>query len=544
MKTFKNIRLARAFALILLIGLTGCQKDWLDEQPLTALSEGTFWTSENDAMLALTGIYYGSNVGNNAYTNEYLIMESHTDDSGDKDGAIGSIYSGYLLPGDGQVVGSIWQRSYRTIFKANYFLKNVDKVKMDSQKKAQFIAEVRFLRAYEYFYLSVLYGGVPLIKDVLTIEEANTQSRNPLNEVVDFTISELTASAKDLPGIRPDNEKGRILKAAPLAIKGRLLMINKKWSEAASTYKEIIDLNQHIIDPRYKAIFEEKGENSKEIILSTNCVAGLYGNPQNQQNYHPDFYGGYQEINPFQGLIDAFLMKDGLPIEASPLYDPKKPFDNRDPRLYASIFLPEYTVFGGRLYLAHPKLTNTGIGQSIGATGYVCKKYVTDGYAGNQGSSGDDIILIRYAEVLLSYLESKLESGDNITQALLDETINKVRARQEVQMPPVSVTSQAALREIVRRERRVEFCLERLIRYMDIRRWGIFMDVMNTKFYGMKLTDDPQNYSDYKVEKSGKYSGHYSVLDKTGTITPQNALLPIPLYEININPKLVQNPGY
>ncbi len=544
MKVIKNISLVTVISLILSIGLAGCQKSWLDEQPLAQLSEASFWNTESDALLALTGVYNGSNVGNNGYNNELLIMASATDDSGYKAGAKGVIYSGYLVPGDAQVVQAIWQRAYRTIFKANYFLENIERVDMDADKKKEYIAEVKFLRAYEYFYLSVLYGGVPLITKVLTIEEANSQTRNSLEEIVDYAMTELTAAATDLPATRPENEKGRIVKAAPLAVKGRLLMIHEKWAEAAATYKEIMDLDAHIIDPRYKAIFEEEGENSKEIILSTNCIAGLYGNAQNQRNYHPDFYGGYQEDNAFQGLIDAFLMKDGLSIEESPLYNPAKPYDNRDPRLYASIFLPEYTVFRDKLYLGHPDLTTSGIASLIGATGYGWKKYVTEDYSGDQGSSGDDIILIRYAEVLLSYLESKLENGDNITQSLLDETINKVRARQEVGMPAVTETNADKLREIVRRERRVEFCLERLIRYMDIRRWGIFMEVMNRQFYGMKLTDNPDNYTKYSVETTGKYRGHYKVIDKTGSIKPEMALLPIPLYEININPKLEQNPGY
>src|SRR5690606_11476583 len=122
--------------------------------------------------------------------------------------------------------------------------------------------------------------------------------------------------------------------------------------------------------------------------------------------------------------------------------------------------------------------------------------------------------------------------------------INLVRGREAVGMPAVTETNPDALREIVRRERRIEFCLERLIRYMDIRRWGIFMEVMDRKFYGMKLTDNPDNYTDYAVETEGRYRGHYIVIDKRGSYTEANQLLPIPLYEININPSLEQNPGY
>ncbi|MEX2565272.1 MAG: RagB/SusD family nutrient uptake outer membrane protein [Cyclobacteriaceae bacterium] len=543
MKSIKKISIKVAAIIFLVIGQVGCDFDQhLDQQPLAQLSESTFWTSASDAKLALTGIYRVGNVGRVASTNEHLIMASYTDDSSYKFGSPGVIYAGYLNPGDGQVVGSIWNRAYQAIFRANYFLENIDKVDMDSQEKAELTAEARFLRAYEYFYMSVLYGGVPLITNVLTVEEANTQSRNSLQEVQNFSINELSEAAQDLPVSRPDDEKGRILKAAALAVQGRLLMIQEKWGEAADTYKQIIDLNEHIIDPRFKALFTVEGEGSKEIILHANHIAGLYGNSKSQKNYHPAIYGGYQEDNAFQNLVDAFLMEDGLPIEESPLYDPENPFENRDPRIYETLFLPGYTEFEGQLY---PNDPNFVIVNLHGATGYGWKKYIRENYSGDTFSSGDDIVHIRYAEVLLSYLESKIENGDNITQNLLDETINEVRSREAVDMPPVIETNRDELREIVRRERRVEFALERLIRYMDIRRWDIFMDVMNRQFYGMKITDDPENYDGgYEVETSGKYRGHYKVIDRTGHYQPYHKRIPIPLSEIDINPNLEQNPGY
>jgi hypothetical protein len=540
MKIFNRIRIVSAGILISIVSLSGCQKDLLDQQPLTDLSEGSFWQSEGDAMLALTGIYNGSSVGNNAYNNELLILASMTDDSDYKNSKVGLIYSGYVVSSDAQVVGSIWTRAYRTIFKANYFLANIDKVNMDATKKAQIIAEAKFLRAYEYSHLAMYYGGVPIIKQLVSIDESNNQVRAPLAEVYEYAKTELTAAAKDLPAVRVDSEKGRILKGAALAVRGRLELMDKKWADAAKTYKEIIDLNAHIVDPRYKAIFEERGENSKEIMLSTNCIAGLYGNPQNQLGYHPDVYGGYQEDGAYEELVNSYLMKDGLPVETSPLFDPANPFVNRDPRIYATLFLPEYTVFNGVKFTKD----NSGIGKLVGATGYGWKKYVTEGYAGNASSSGDDIIHIRYPEVLLGYLEAKIENNEPITQALLDETINKVRGRAEVAMPNVTELDRTRLREIVRRERRVEFALERVIRYMDIRRWGIWFDVMEQQFHGMKLTNTPETYTAAPVELTGKYRGHLKTINKKGSHKPGWALLPIPLTEIQLNPKLIQNPDY
>ena len=523
--------------MFIVITITGCGTNWLDEQPLTSISTPTFWKTESDAKLALNGIYRQSTVGDNSYTNLLMCYTSKIQDGEFKLAAIGSNYSGYFLPSTGEV-SSIWNRSYGAIFRANYFLENIESVEMDAGLKAQYTAEVRFLRAYEYFYLSLWFGGVPLINKVLTIEEANTQSRNSLDEIVNFTINELTEVAKDLPATRPDSDRGRIVKSAALGTKGRLLMINKRWGEAITTYQEIIGLNAHQIDPQYKGMFEEAGsKSSKEIMLSTSCITGLRPNQQNQTNYQPDMYGGYNETVPTQTLVDAFLMTDGLPIEESPLYDPANPFENRDPRLYASIFLPYYTVFRGQLY------DKPMIGQ-LNVTGYSWKKYVTEDWAGAIHDSGEDIILMRYAEVLMSYLEAKLENGDAITQELLDQTINQIRGRDEVKMPMVTETDPAKLREIVRRERRVEFCFERIIRYMDVMRWGLFPDIANVIVYGMKLTDDPDSYTEFVVEKTGKYRGHYIVVDKRGTFTADHALLPLPQYEININPNLTQNPGY
>ena len=539
MKIFNRIRIVSACILISIVSLSGCQKDLLDQQPLTDLSEGSFWSSEGDAMLALTGIYNGSSVGSgNNSGNELLILSSMTDDSDYKNSKVGLIYSGYVISSDTQVAGSIWQRGYRTIFKVNYFLANVDKVKMDAVKKAQVIAEAKFLRAFEYWQLAVYYGGVPLVKKVLTVDESNNQVRATLAEVTDFAKTELLAAVKDLPTTRPASEKGRILKAAALAVKGRLELMDKKWGDAVKTYKDIIDLNEHIIDPRYKAIFEEKGENSKEVILSTNFIAGLFGNTKHQRNYTPDVYGGYQETNVYEELISSYLMKDGLPIETSPLYDAANPFANRDPRLYATVFLPEYTVFNGKKFTK----ANSAIGSLVGATGYGWKKYVTEGYSGDMGSSGDDVIHIRYPEVLLSYLEAKIENNEAITQALLDATINKVRGRAEVGMPNVTETDRTKLREIVRLERRIEFALEKDIRYMDIRRWGIWFNVIEQQFHGMKLTNDPATYTAAKVELTGKYRGHLLTINKKGSHKLGWALLPIPLTEIQLNPKLIQNP--
>ena len=244
--------------VILLIDLSGCKKDWLDEQPLTQISQSSFWKTESDALLALTGLYRVGILSMNVTWNLYML--SATDDTRfplNTDAGVGK----FELPNDGSVISLVWKSSTLAIYRSNVFLANIDNVVMDANKKAQYIAEARFMRANIYFWMLQFWGGVPLITKPLTIDEANHVTRNSRKEIVDFCLTEFTAATADLPASRIDAERGRILKGAALAQKGRLLMIEKRWPEAAAAFKEIIDLNVHIIDPRYKAIFEESGRN-------------------------------------------------------------------------------------------------------------------------------------------------------------------------------------------------------------------------------------------------------------------------------------------
>ncbi len=531
-------KIIRIFLIITTFGLLGCNSDWLTENPLDQLSEGSFWKSENDALLALTGVYnYSPDAsGINLATAKWINIQS--DDVTFKVGT-GFRIGDFKQPTETVVVRGAWQRAYRVIFRCNLFLENIDKVEMDASKKAEYIAEVKFLRAREYFWLTQFWGDVPLIKTLISLEEANQHNRNSKQDIVDFILTELTAAAADLPISRPIDQNGRVIKAAPLSVKGKLLMAEKRWAEAADAFKAVIDLGYHEIDPQFEDLFQADDNGfSKEVIFHRRYLAGISGNNHAQKNFMPQFYGGYEEYCTYQGLVDAFLMNDGLSIEDSPLYDLSNPFENRDPRLYMSVFLPGYTVWRGKVFQGHPDLTDE-MKKLERFTGYHCKKFTKEDFSGDWNSAGQDEIIIRYAEVLLSFLESKLEAGDVITQSILDQSINKVRGR--VNMPFVTETETDKLRKIVRNERRVELAFERCNRHWDIIRWGIAEDVLNRKFYGMKLTDDPTNYTDFIVNEKG----HKLVVDHTGFFDPnKHYLWPIPQDELDINPNMTQNPGY
>ena len=192
--------------------------------------------------------------------------------------------------------------------------------------------------------------------------------------------------------------------------------------------------------------------------------------------------------------------------------------------------ISDRTTYKGQTYKAHPDSTNSPDRMSKYPvwSGYSINKYMDPTISGNIGNYGGNWNIIRYAEVLLSYLESKLESGAAIDQALLDQTINKVRGRQSVNMPPVTITDPTELRKIVRRERRVEFAFEGL-RYYDILRWEIAVQELNRQFTGMKLTNDPANYTKYPVDNEG-----YFMIHKRSFKVGVNEFWPIPQSERNM----------
>jgi hypothetical protein len=537
-----NIIKATIGLFVLLTINSSCDKELFDKQPLDAASDATFWKTEGDAKLALVGCYnnYAGWRGEDFWTPRALLyLDLMAGNGSEKELIPDHVTDGTLTPSY-WVTGSYWSNTYQKITTCNNFLDHIGNISMNETTKAIMTAEVRTLRAYQYFNLALYFGNVPLITHVLTLDEANSVKQSTRYEIWSFVETELKESAAVLPTTRPDAENGRITAGAALGILGRLQMAEKKWSEAAETYKSIIDFKCYSIDPKYRELFLLDHELSKEIIMSSQYLKETYG--QVLLIYlTPEKWGGWHQFSVFNELVKEYECTDGKTIDQSPLYDKNNPYNNRDPRLDATVFIPERTVFRGSTYTTNPASGNNDkFGKYPVWSGYSILKFMEDDESVNVWSSGTNWIMIRYAEVLLGYLESKLESGATIDQALLDQTINLVRGRAAVNMPAVTTTNAEGLRKIIRRERRVEFAFEGL-RYYDILRWGIAADELNHQFTGQKLTNDPANYTAYPVDSEGYYiMSQQKRAFKKGV----NELWPIPQSEMDINKNLVQNPGY
>lgn len=533
--------------LIFLVGtfLLGCES--LDKAPLDTLSRETFWKTESDAMLALTGVY---NVVGGLQQGSYdlwsqlgnlYLFEATTDNGFEKDNQVTDFNNGSLattyVP-----VRTLWANTYTHISRCNNFINNIDLVGIAPDKIAEMKAEVKVIRAFNYFNLYFYWGDVPLTTELLTIAEANNIARTSKAEVRDFVIRELQESVDHLPVTRPDAEHGRITQGAALAILGRVLLADERWEEAKNVYKRIIDLGVYVIDPRFKEIFEDSGNDSKEYVLVSVRKVDDYGTPM-LRGCHGFDYGGWHWFSPYNELVEAFECIDGKPISESPLYDPENPYENRDPRLYRSIGINGLTVFKGKLYVSHPDSSAVKYQDQVTRrpwSGYLLHKFSDADYAGNITGYGGDFPMIRYAEVLLSYLEACIESGTPITQDLLDNTINKVRGREEIQMPAVTELDPEKLTTILRRERRVELAWEGQ-RLYDLFRWRIAHEKINKRFTGMKVVPASQaaNYTTVQVDENGYYLTQEKHFRES-----VDYLWPIPQSERDVNPNLTQNPGY
>lgn len=527
--------------LALMVAMGSCKKDYFDKQPLDAISDATFWKTEKDAQLALTGCY---NIGA-GWTGEtfwmprsLLYLDLMAGLGSEKELIPDHVTDGTVNPSY-WLIGAYWNNSYSKIAKCNNFLDHIGDIQMDDSKKAMMMAEVRTLRAYEFLNLALYYGAVPMPIHTLTINEANTITRTPQAEVWSFVETELSQSHPNLPATRPGSESGRISKGAALALLGRVQMAEKKWSEAATTYKQIIDGSVYNIDQNgYRQLFMQVGNNSPEIILASRFLEDTYGHVMLQYLY-PETWGGWHQFSPYNELVQTFECTDGKTIDQSPLYNPASPYENRDPRLDYTIMINNRTTFKGQLFVSTPGSNSPDRMNKYNWSGYCINKFMDSTFSGNLMNYGGNFTLIRYAEVLLSYLESQMESGAAIDQSLLNATINQVRGRASVNMPPVEASiSTADLRAQIRREREVEFAFEGL-HYYDILRWGIAAEEVNRQFTGMKLTNDPANYTDYPVDQKG-----FFIYQTRNFKKGVNELWPIPQSEIDINPSLTQNPGY
>lgn len=529
---------------MLLFGILaiGCNKSFLDTEPLDKYSNSSLWTSKADADAALTSCYSDWENGAN------IVYDDCISDNGIDQFP----WEGYETFASGLASASdpgVNKYSYTTIQRCNWFLENVDKVPSSSVSddlKNRMKSEARFLRAYKYWVMSQVYGDLPFVTKNITTDESKTIRRTKKTDITAFVLQELTEVASVLPVKYEGSDIGRITSGAALALKARVQLFNEQYKDCIATCDKLMQApySYDIFQGGYEDLFRPQNGNNIETILDVQYLQN-----DNAQwvlgAMLPNSFGGWSSMAPTQSLVDAYETKNGLTIDKDPTYNSLQPYVNRDPRLDASVIRPGLSYMG-----KYFNSLNSGSADLVGSnnaspTGYNFKKYVAniDDYNGTAygtdiWNTGGSMILIRYAEILLTYAEAKIE--DNQIDASVYNAINKVRQRATVNMPPATAAlypDQASLRTLVRRERRVELAGEGL-RWYDIQRWKIGAQALTGEVKGsLKGTVNTATGVLTLTPNSNYVAG-------TRTFADKNYLWPIPQKERDINKNLDQNEGY
>ena len=534
-------------AAALLMGSFSSCSDFLDRYPLEELSDESFWKTEKDAEMAVSNLYN-------------VLPTWDVDEAINSDDAVHGIKwaAGNQSKGVYDPADYGWSGEYGYIRQANLVLEKIQEMDLSEDAYKKLEGQARFFRAYTYFTLIRSFGAVPYIDKPLELTDVENITRTPKDEVYAKVMEDFDIAIADLPVQWDEANSGRITKGAAMAMKARAALYYNNWQTAMDEAKKVMDLGQYELydkdnTGRYKELFWEVADGCDEFILSVQFNAPTRTHYLIGWECFPTL--GWGGLNPTQSLVDAFEDINGAPIANSTIYDSTNPFANRDPRLEVNVLHDGETMYGVTIKVAPLSSSgNTGIGQhgDATATGYYQQKWL-DPSIDPQSTGwdmGKDWVVIRYAEVLLTYAEAKNELFPLDPSAF--DAVNQVRRR--VGMPDLQKTdptkptycgTQDDLRKRIWNEWRVEFALEGGKRQWDIRRWGIAKDVLNAPFEGLRYTlvDDPNAPKGDNGKKCILYVGE--PLKLTGShYEDHNYLLPIPQTEIDLNPKLEQNPGY
>jgi hypothetical protein len=492
--------------LFLLVIFSSCEEDFLEKAPNYAPSVGTYFISEDAAQEARIGVY--SRTASVQYLQQVVFAwDGMTDQLFDQYNSWKelSVARGELNPSIGGIVSGFYADAYKVIAAANDLIKNIgamDDDLFEDLTKEHYIADAQFFKAYFYFYLTELYGGVPLYKSSLNSIEESKVAKTSKAEIVEYILNELDVAIANLPTGSFD---GYIKKGTAQTLKAKILLHNERWSEAAAVANEVILSGDFDLHPDYFDIFIKKGQpGNKEIIFSSD-----YKYPEFAHNLTRFLVHSAHAV-PRHEFVNSYLMTDGLPPGVSSLDSSN--YQNRDPRLYMSVRLPSDIWYDDNGAPINWEPTWTGF--------YMFKfldPLLNDASSiHNHGTSEQSIVHLRYADLLLMYAEAKFQLGE-FDQAVADQTINLIRARSGMAtVTDVASLSNSEKFDLIKYERNIELAFERH-HFFDLKRWGILGETL------------------------------LSLADPAGVTMVWHDyfnLWPFSNSELILNPNLVQNTGY
>ncbi len=526
MKALKSIAFAAALA-----ATVSCNSDVLGLNRTDAFSDIAVWSSTDNADLYIVGAYNTfretSNVGafEKNFTDGMSDLFKDTGWYSHDNGMNISLLMETGFNSAGAGIFECWENCYNRIRICNTMLLDIDRygAKFGEQWCAVRAAEVRFCRAYNYYRLARVYGGVPLrtehsgasggISDGAVAEDIPME-RASEQDTYRFILEDLSLAAEYLPEFWPLKWKGRATELSAWAFISRIALYAEDWDLAKQAADKCAELGAGLA-PDYAALFDAtKGQdNSKEVLFATYYLQGKLAHNYDRRMRpigDSDKYGieCYAYFCPTEELVSLYEWSDGSTFnwdtwqaEGHP-----DPYSDREPRFHATV-LYHGAEWDGRTIDITPSGADrfsefelqTGNVMGCTCTGYYTRKYVQESNSNFPTKYSDQCDnVIRYAEVLLNKAEACAMLGEINEGAA---ALNEVRAR--VGLPAKAPGSKEELMDLVRRERCVELAGEGL-RYWDLRRWKLATSVIDGKnVTGIKVTGTPGAYTYTRVDADG-----------------------------------------
>lgn len=520
-----------AFLLLVVLLAPACT-DFLEKEPLGQNTEINFFNDPDNAVLGINSIYDAASwdEGPNGAGHTYDWMFGDVLSSNSEKGSAPSDFQDIqdlkdwrALPTNGPI-SSVWINQFTVIYRANTALYYLPDANISQDLKNRLIGEARFMRAYGYYHLARLFGGLPLFSEPVKPSEFGNTPRASFAETFKFIETDLIEAAKLLPEKSQYSAAnlGRATKGAAKAYLARIIAYqmgtdnsnNHTWQQVYDLTTEIVNSGQYSLMANAAQIYEDEGENAAESIFEIQFGESTEG-------------WGPIKIGTTNNVIQNCRCSWGWGFN-NPTADLVNAFDPKDPRRALTAYKDGDIVLGTKVTVDYPKENSTG---------YLNRKAaVVKPLEGK--ASPQNIRKFRFAEVLLLHAEAAyyLNKLDEARQV-----INQIRARaKQATLPkgskegsltydpiPASelvgvldpiTSSGTALLDAIRKERRLELAMEATY-FWDEVRWGTYLS---------KLPSDVRGRAEARALKGG--------------VNPI-PVLPIPLTEVE-SWKLTQNPGY
>ena len=551
---------------------TGCEKR-LDIPRKGVVDFSSFYQTDEDAESALVAAYYtaGRFFSNTMWTTagwndcpflsmwEYATDEIYVAGSDKTDGQSGNEIQAFRMDYNNSLIAGTYECYYMIIKGANDVIDHFDGELADTPVKKRCVAEARIIRAQAQLLLALGWGTAPIVENNLTGSDkpANAESQDA---VLQWVADECDKAIPDLTSKSSVNDKKgavKVTKEFAYALKGKALISKHDYAGAKTALKKVIDSKLYALVPGDKmaTLNHHSGRATSEAVFELNFdwFAGMNSYGRTQPNFRwlwswrsdhmnpptgagSEFVeGGWGWVNPSQKFVDKILAYDGADS-----YRRKAWIKSYDEVLYEMPYASDSQcpTKADKEADKNRGITDAGIYGNVGW--FMWKRlYRSEDRVMEDGNVGNwNLTLMRYPEVLLLYAEACAQTGDDGSGLAALKLVNE-RAGSKT---PVTKCDM----ETVKTEKLLEMWLDGT-RFQDLVRWGDAAKELadNGKYY-------PSYYDALSKLGEAKHRGYVDASDadwcakiySVGFKAGKNELFPFPFNEMQLNPNLVQNPGY